>query len=170
MINHVLVPLDGSQFAEKALPVARQVIKSGGHIILLTAITSPAPPVYAYPSSEVMHEIEDDMEYLKEAQPHAQEYMERVAQKLRLQGYEVSIEVVTGDPASAIIHAAEHLHVEMVIMSTHGRSGLSRFLFGSVTLKVLSECPIPVLVIPNREREEVEEPAPAPGTGPTLAT
>ena len=43
----------------------------------------------------------------------------------------------------------------MVVMSTHGRSGLSRFLFGSITLKVLQAGTIPVLVIPNREREEV---------------
>ena len=170
MIRYVLIPLDGSQFAEKALPIARQVLETGGHITLMTALPGQSSQIY-YPTDETMDEVEDHTEVLHAAKPQAQDYMERIAQKLRLQGYVVDIHIVVGDPAAAIVQTAEGLRTDMIVISTHGRSGLSRFLFGSVTLKVLSESAIPVLVVPSREREEAEEPAPAsaPDTGPSLA-
>lgn len=167
MIHYVLIPLDGSKLAEKAIPVARQVVQSGGHITLMTAL--PGQSQGYYPTDETPDMPEQDAAYLHAAKPQAQDYMDRIAQNLRLQGYDVDVHIVPGDPALAIVQTAERLRTEMIVMSTHGRSGLSRFLFGSVTLKVLSESAIPVLIVPNREREEVEEPAPAPETGPSLA-
>ena len=170
MVRHVLIPLDGSQLAEKALPIARHVIQTGTRITLLTAIPSPTPPIYAYPSADVLHEIEEDSHYLEKAKPSAQAYLERVAHNLRLQGYTVEIKLTPGDPAESIIQVAEQLRVDMIVISTHGRSGLSRFLFGSVTLKVLQASAVPVLVVPNREREEAEDTEPASTTGHSLAT
>ncbi|MBZ0298176.1 MAG: universal stress protein [Anaerolineae bacterium] len=168
MINHVLVPLDGSQLAEKALPAVRQVIRSGGQITLLTAVQHPTPPIPAIP--DVSHEAKEDFSYVQSAMPRAREYLENVAKNLRLQGYHVSVEVAGGEPADAIIRLSEKLRVEMIVMSTHGRSGLSRFLFGSITLKVLEAALVPVLVVPNRERVEVQEPEIPLETGINPAT
>lgn len=168
MIHQVLVPLDGSQLAEKALPIARQVVRSGGEITLLTVVNSPSPRINIDPD-EPIH-VGDDPEYVQARVENAREYLEHTAKNLQLNGYEVNIEIAGGDPAEAIIKAAEDLHVGLIVMSTHGRSGLSRVLFGSITLKVLEAASIPVLVVPNREREEVKQPAPAPDLGPDLAT
>jgi nucleotide-binding universal stress UspA family protein len=95
--------------------------------------------------------------------------MDRMAHNLRLHGYQVEIEIAHGEPADVILYVAEEKRVDMIIMSTHGRSGLSRVLFGSVTLKVLSAALMPVLIVPNREREEVTDSA-LPATDPGLAT
>jgi nucleotide-binding universal stress UspA family protein len=162
MIKRVLIPLDGSQLAEKALPIARQVVQSGGEIILMTAAHDAVPLINLDPDSPAASE---DAAYVQSAAPRAQEYLEHIGRNLQLNGYQVSIEVVGGEPADAIIAVAEQNRVEMVIMSTHGRSGLSRVLFGSITLKVLETASMPVLVVPNREREEVSEPAIVPDLG-----
>ena len=150
MVRHVLIPLDGSQLAENALPVARYVIQPDTHITLLTAT-----PTH-------MDENHDP--------DHDQHYVERIARNLQLQGYKVETRLIPGDPAEVILKAAEELHVDMIVMSTHGRSGLSRLLFGSVTLSVLETSIVPVLLVPNRAREEAEDTETAPNIGPSLAT
>ena len=158
MIQHILIPLDGSQLAEKALPAGRQILKSDGRITLVTAITSSHLPQFL-PHDEVM----------AESRRRADEYLEHAAQNLRLQGYTVELETAIGEAAEVILHIAEEKRAEMIVMSTHGRSGLSRVLFGSVTLKVLASALTPVLIVPNREREEVREPS-LPAVGTDLAT
>ena len=153
MIQHVLVPLDGSKLAETALPVARQVLKANGHITLVTALTSSH--ISSYENLDVLPEV--DATFLESTLPRAKEYMGHVAKDLKLRGFDVDVEIIPGQPAEVILRLAEQHHAEMIIMSTHGRSGLSRVLFGSITLKVLGEAHVPVLVVPNRQREETSE-------------
>lgn len=162
MINRVLVPLDGSQLAEKALPIARQVVQSGGEIILMTAANDAVPLINLDPDTPAASE---DAVYIQSSMPRVQEYLEHTGRKLQLNGYQVSIEVVAAEPAEAIVQIAEQRRVDMVIMSTHGRSGLSRVLFGSITLKVLEIASMPVLVVPNREREETADSLIVPDLG-----
>ncbi len=167
MIHRVLVPLDGSQLAEKALPVARQVVQAGGEMILLTVSHDAVPLINLDPDAPAASE---DAVYVQSAVPRAQEYLEHMSKNLRLNGYQVSIEVVGGEPADAIIYVAEQRRVDMIIMSTHGRSGLSRVLFGSITLRVLEIASMPVLVVPNREREESTETVIVPDLGANPVT
>ena len=63
-----------------------------------------------------------------------------------------------GDPASVIVDTAGQLHVDAIVMSTHGRSGISRWIFGSVTNKVLGMAECPVLVVPSENRIRVVPP------------
>ncbi len=169
MLKHVLIPLDGSLFAEKAIDHARHILASDGKITLITSIQTPTPPLYAYPSPDVLEEVDHDLEYMKNAQPHAHGYLDKLAKNLQLNGYHVEIEIQSGDAADKIIELAETLHPDAIVMSTHGRSGLSRWLFGSVTQKVLGATPCPVYIIPNRERVPVEETATTPPLNPSLA-
>ncbi len=164
MIHHVLIPLDGSRLAETALPVARQVLNNTGHITLVTALTSS--PISRYDDLDEL--AEDDAHFLESTLPRARDYMEHTAKDLKLRGYETDIEIVPGQPAEVILQLAAQRRVEMIIMSTHGRSGLSRVLFGSITLKVLGESHVPVLVVPNRQREEAADTEIQ--MGPSLAT
>lgn len=91
--------------------------------------------------------------------PYAKHYVESVAKDLVKDGYTVRQEVKMGDAATVITDMAEKLHVDAIVMSTHGRSGISRFLFGSVTNKVLEAKVCPVFVIPSKNVVKAEKPA-----------
>jgi nucleotide-binding universal stress UspA family protein len=156
MLEHVLVPLDGSQLAEQALEHARQIVNHGGRITLLTAVDVPEIPMYGlYPPAS----IQDYQAAVQDALPQARAYLEQIAQSLMAAGYEVSTEAQIGDAAEVIARTAQELDVDAIIMSTHGRSGLSRWLFGSVTNKVLSAKVCPVFVIPSKHEQEADESA-----------
>jgi nucleotide-binding universal stress UspA family protein len=170
MLNHVLVPLDGSQLAEKAIDVARMVVRQQGRISLVTVVQQVSPPIFAYPSADALHEIAKDISEMESADSDIRAYLDRIAKNLQLNGYEVAIEVAGGDPGDVILALAEKLHVDMIVMSTHGRSGLDRLLFGSVTNKVVNHSYCPVIVVPNREHAKVEDKEGAPAADPSPAT
>src|SRR5262245_40712903 len=154
MFTHILIPLDGSPLAEKAVDYVKEIVRPQGKVTLLTVVTSPlleAPP-------QVQSDKGDAV----------QTYIESIASRLKMSGYEVRIEIRAGDPATVIADLALHMSLDAIIMSTHGRSGLERVLHGSVTSHVLRMTPCPVLVIPSRERQRVEEEIPATGEAPDL--
>lgn len=153
MLKHVLVPLDGSKLAELALDYALQIVSPGGRVVLVSVVQLPQYPIYDfYPApSPVSAQVEATM---SDALPIAREYLERIADKIQKQGFTTQIEVEAGDPAEVITRRARELGVDVIVMSTHGRSGLGRLLFGSVTQKVLGSTVIPVLVVPNVQKEK----------------
>lgn len=153
MIAHVLIPLDGSPFAEKALAFGQKMLASDGKLTLIAAIEAPLPPVYAYPSPDVFYKLDANRTYMETAKPQASAYLDGIAGKLRGQGYTVVVEVGDGPPAEVITELAERYQVDAICMSTHGRSGISRLVFGSVTSKVLSLANCPVVVVPNHNTD-----------------
>lgn len=168
MLRHVLVPLDGSELAEKALDFARRVLAPDGKITLLTALQDAEPPLYVYPDADVVNELAHDDTAMQAGEARAQGYLEHQASNLKLNGLQADVVVGVGDPAALIVDRALRLGVEAIVLCTHGRSGLQRLLFGSVTLKVLNEAPCPVIVVPNREQVRVSEEAPATDTAADL--
>jgi nucleotide-binding universal stress UspA family protein len=151
MFKHVLVPLDGSEIAEKALGYAQQIADpNGGRITLLTALDVPEyPPAMYYPAGVATYEI-NQQTMNEQIIPQAQEYLQRIAQTFTEAGYATQIEAVIGEAAQTIVEHAEKHDVEVIVMSTHGRTGFSRWLFGSVASKVLGSARCPVFVIPAR--------------------
>ncbi len=159
MLRHVMVPLDGSALAEKAIDAAHRILVPDGKITLLTSVENAQAPVYVLPGSDTANVSEDAN---NDGIPdRVQAYMDHLATNMKLKGHQVDVEIGFGDPAELIISRAHTLGVEAIVMSTHGRSGLSRLLFGSITLKVLSETPCPVFIVPNREQQRVEDEIPA---------
>lgn len=158
MLKHIIVPLDGSALAETALAHAQEVVCSAGKLTLLMVVPATDIPIYDfYPVPTTV--IRDYEASLHEAVPFARDYLERVAAPLRANpNLEVETRVEIGDPASVIVEFAKKLHVDAVVMSTHGRSGLRSWLFGSVTQKVLASAACPILVVPNFKRTERHEP------------
>lgn len=156
-MRRVLIPLDGSPLAEKALHYAEDLIRHADTITLLMVIE--LPPVYPLisPSPPVMvHEMKDHEVQRREAMLRGQHYLEKVAEKL--DHAQINIKVVdTPYAAEAIIEAASEMQADVIAMCTHGRSGLSRWLMGSVTQKVLQAAPCPVLVVPNRVSESLDD-------------
>jgi nucleotide-binding universal stress UspA family protein len=158
MLAHVLVPLDGSLLAEEALIAARKVTDK--RITLISAINMPEIPFYEISVAAPTVPMQTQFN-LDEMLPRATRYLNGIAQKLRDEGYQVDTLVQIGDPAGVILEAAKHFHIDAIVICTHGRSGLTRWLFGSVTGEVLAGAQCPVLVVPKPQPAPVQTPAKA---------
>lgn len=82
----------------------------------------------------------------------AANYLENIATTLKQKGIAVKVEVLSGKPAEEILKYSQRSGVDLIIMSTHGRSGVSRWVFGSVADKVIRQTEIPVLIRPAGHR------------------
>ncbi len=143
MYKKILVPLDGSEFSESILEHVKAVATgcSVPEVVLFTAIE----PLRAqpYPVNDAwLQKIQ------KEARTAAEKYLAEVGEKLKAAGLVVRTVVAEGMPADAIIDFAGKSQSDLIIMSTHGRSGASRWVFGSVADKVVRSSPVPVLAAP----------------------
>jgi nucleotide-binding universal stress UspA family protein len=157
-IQHVLVPLDQSSLSEAALDCVRSVIHGEGQITLLYVVEHIAvvDPAYTLSTPEIapvrrmVTPIVPDYNARVAALEEARLYLERTAARLHSPQRTVHCLVREGQPAEQILAAAEELKPDAIIMATHGRSGLSRLVMGSVANKVLSEARCPVFLIPQK--------------------
>jgi len=157
MLSHVLVPLDGSELAQSALDHALDVISAGSTITLLTVLEPQEVALYDFYPSTIIPKSNEDEKSTYAAIARAQSYLKRLAQEIaEIHDYQVTTQVEVGDAATKIADIADDLKVDAIVMSTHGRSGISRWLFGSVTQKVLSAAPCPVFVIPAKTHAEIK--------------
>jgi nucleotide-binding universal stress UspA family protein len=131
MYRKLLVPLDGSALAERAVPHAEEIARaSGAEILLLQSVSMPMPVV---PEAVLVA----DARIMEEATRAAAEYLERTAAPLRAAGLNVRVAVDDRPATDAILHAADVEDADLIVMSTHGRSGISRLVMGSVAESVL---------------------------------
>jgi nucleotide-binding universal stress UspA family protein len=150
MFKHLLVPLDGSELSEKALPVALQALDAEGTLSLLNVLDVPDLNLVVLYDMPVTRPAEDPSKVIAEARKNAQTYLQHIAERVPATIH-VNLEVQLGNTTTLIVERAQALHVDAIVMSTHGRSGLSRWVFGSVTQRVLNLMPCPVLVVPGHD-------------------
>jgi nucleotide-binding universal stress UspA family protein len=145
MFYNLLVTLDGSELAEVVLPYVEEVANrfSCRKLILLQVV----PPL-RYFVEEGIFQMEDTREKLK---TDAWGYLQQVRARLQRKGLEVETEVRYGEVADEIIDCAHDRGVDLLAMSTHGYSGIKRWVFGSVAEKVLRGINIPILLIRPEE-------------------
>lgn len=139
--NHILVPLDGSRLAAAALPYATALAFVTGARISLLAIVESATERIGTPSAAAQ---EGDERRVTESAA----YLESVAIPLRARGLAVTTGVRHGNPAEEILADTEAEECSLVVMSTHGRTGLERARAGSVAQHVLRHAVVPTLVVP----------------------
>ncbi|MEW6276994.1 MAG: universal stress protein [Candidatus Eremiobacterota bacterium] len=142
----VLVALDGSSFAEQAIPYALAV-RAGRELILMRAsdpYTTSMPPELL-PGMAVRL-----AEALAEESRH---YLKSVAQLLEARGVPTRLALAGGHPRDAIVEAAREWSADMIVMCSHGRSGVARWLLGSIAEAVLRRAPCPVLLVRAEDRE-----------------
>ncbi len=143
MFRRILVPLDGSTRAEQALPVAARIARaSAGTVILVRVVTSPID--FAWYNTEAPQAMEAALE-ADEAKAKA--YINHVASAEQLEGIAVITEVLTGTPTNTIFEVAKTRQADLMVMCSHGDTGLKRWVLGSVAQKVARHSPIPVLVL-----------------------
>jgi nucleotide-binding universal stress UspA family protein len=155
----LLVPLDGSAFAEEALPAASALAAILNGELVLVRVTAQDDPVRdAAPVDEAgAREHRDDVPDLLPAA--ARDYLERVAVRLRQGGRRVQVEVRRGEPAEAIAGVARERGAALIAMATHGYTGAQRVLLGGVADAVARQIALPLLLV--RPRALVATPDPA---------
>ena len=148
MYQKILAPLDGSELSECTLSHLKAVA-SGCQIpeAVLLHVVQPIEEEYQhYQHRGIPEENIDQAE--KDIEDHARDYLSKVADRMKKEGIRVSTAIVRGRPADEILEYARKNGVDLIVMSTHGRSGLARWAFGSVADRVLRQAAVPVLVIP----------------------
>ncbi len=144
--KRILVPLDGSSLAEKALSVARELAADlGSELRLLQVTTSGHMRLETGSMAEVFDEIEN-----QEAND-AQAYLQRVAASVDLADVHTAVNVSRGTVAETIIDYAAQNGTELIVMSSHGRTGLRRWVYGSVAEKVLRGACCATMIVRSRE-------------------
>ena len=139
LLEHVLVPLDGSSLAERALEPALDLMRLWkGRCTLLRVIEATPAATEAWPNRP--HPPEHEREVAAKA------YLEKIAGRLREQGTAVETRIVVGlHAAPAILEAAQTQRCDFIALATHGWGGLRRMFLGSVTDKVIRASSLPVL-------------------------
>jgi nucleotide-binding universal stress UspA family protein len=143
-LRRVLVPQDGSAFARQALPLASELaVTTGAEVVLLEAIERTnllEPSRLGRPRSELE-------EMFRELQPRVRAELEMLVTGLHTEGVTARAIVQIGDAADVIVELAEREQVDLVIMATHGYSGIKRWALGSVADKVLHASTAPLILI-----------------------
>ncbi len=144
MYKKILVPLDGSELAEKVLPHAAALAKgTGAEVTLATVVQFTLGSVGA--KLEAIPEAATERKAALKAE--AVIYLEKVQRDLKNQGVPAYVVVLEGDIAHEIIMVAEREGFDLITMATHGRSGIDRFVMGSIAEKVIRSTVKPVLLI-----------------------
>jgi nucleotide-binding universal stress UspA family protein len=152
--HHILIPLDGSKFSETILSHAVAFAHATESALMLFQVLEPLfEPIYgALAISEKQQE--EQMARMRDAQlASIHDYLINIARPLQSQGLEIHTRVIEGnDPAAQIVLQAEQDPCPLLIaMTTHGRSGVLRWLFGSVTAEVVQAAPTPLLLLRPQE-------------------
>ncbi len=153
MFKRLLVPLDGSRFASRALRYAAEVAQRFGAEVILIQVIKPATsvidagaPVGISPAASGIA-VQAALEADKRNAARARRYLSRKIRAMRSRPIQSSYHVLMGDTARSIIEFSEKEDVDLVVMTTHGKSGLRRAVMGSVADVVIRESGRPVLVI-----------------------
>jgi nucleotide-binding universal stress UspA family protein len=150
MDEKIVVPLDGSKVGEAALPYVKDILSKLSpevktEVVLLQVLAPTSIPTV---SGRTPGETAYTEQQLEETEKKAMEYLNQTAEAMRSKGVSVTAKVAVGDASEQIVKVAEEIDANLIAMSTHGRSGLSRWAFGSVTDRVLRrEGRIPVAMI-----------------------
>ena len=145
MYERILVTLDMSELAEKALPHAIELAKAFGaelHLVSVVPVIEPEAMQSAGVSIDWQAQLD-----------RAREYMGGVRKELIATGVEAEWDVCQGDVTEEILRYCEQQECDIIVMSTHGRSGLGRWVYGSVADRVLRHAPVPVLLVRASEQE-----------------
>ena len=161
----VLIPLDGSEFSRQILRVVQDYLRPEDVMLFLIQAISPTlitaeSPAYASALDEgvwtgtytarTQHLEQQLVHSAQERETYrvaVHQELEQEARRLRKQGYDVIAEVHFGDAAERIIEYAKDLDIDMVAMTTHGRTGLGRLVLGSTAEQVLHQLHIPLLLM-----------------------
>ena len=140
-LRHLVVPLDGSRLAEQAIPFAQALVDLAGKITLLQVVPDPEP-IHGLLGKQIATPAEVRAAY----EQAASQYLNG-AVKLVAAGVIAEPHIAVGDPEEQILYFAATESVDLIVMASHGRGAVGRWMFGSVADKVARASTVPVLIV-----------------------
>jgi nucleotide-binding universal stress UspA family protein len=148
MYKKILVPLDGSPIAECVIPHIEAIAKACGSDVELISVIEPIE----IPTRGRIALTDEDMNRItSDIKKEIHKYLDSISDRLNRSGIKTNPVILTGKPADSLVEYANNNHIDMLIMTTHGRSGISKWLWGSVAEKVIHAVNVPVLLIKANE-------------------
>ena len=149
MFNRILVPLDGSETAEKVLPIVVAEARLHGAVVVLLRVIAPL-------RQSLMASPNVIAEVFKQVELIAQDNLDEIAEKIRAEGLEVETIIERGTPARRTIEIAQESACDLIIIGSHGETGMHQWRFGSVANKIIrAESPITIMIITTRNRNDL---------------
>ena len=146
MYRHILIPTDGSKLAHSAVVHGLSLAKMVGAKVTVLTVEATFNPSDV-PASRVNLMSAAFEEYAKHAREHAASILDAAADDAKAEGVQCeTVQVIQDHPYKAIVAAAKDNGCDLIVMASHGRSGIAAIVLGSVTAKVLTHTSIPVLV------------------------
>ena len=149
MYQKIMVPLDGSELAECVMPHV-EAITTGCKItdVVFVRVVNPVHLPASVPATGDYGFSEKERQELEEHRMQtADAYLKKTVESTRIEGAVLSYEVLEGKIADTLAHWAEKNGVDLIVIASHGRSGVSRWVMGSVADRVLRSACVPVLMI-----------------------
>jgi len=148
MYSKIIVPLDGSELAECVLPHVEAVAKGCGNpeVTLVNVVQTPEK-FWSYTYLDKKDRQQFMSEDAAQAMEEGRAYLDKVAKNASIKGLNIKIDVFVGDPAEIIADYANKKEADLIVIATHGRSGVSRWTFGSVADRLLRSSCVPVLMV-----------------------
>ena len=145
MYQKIMVPLDGSALAECVLPHVESIAKGceAKNIVFIRVVE----PIYLPTGSEFAFSDKELQRMRSEQIAAAQDYLKKWVDRLKYNSTNFQFEVIEGRVAESLIEYAEKNNVDLIIIATHGRSGVSRWVWGSVADRILRSACVPVLMV-----------------------
>jgi nucleotide-binding universal stress UspA family protein len=160
MYERILVALDDSELAERILPHVEALARALGSTLIVLRATTPPETLIAELNAEAMLPAAGiiDREPLIEAErERVNGYLKAIVERLRASGLSAQAERPEGPAADAILRRADEVNADLIAMTTNGRTGLGRMVFGSVAGEVVRRSPRPLLVVGMTDHAPTEK-------------
>ena len=145
MYQHIMVPIDGSDLAECVLPHV-EAIASGCNVVKVTLVRVVAP-FHLHDYAEEKLPTKERQRLGAKGKENAQNYLDKIVEQLKNKGIAAQAEVLVGDPVKELVNYENKNDVDLVVISTHGRSGISEWVWGSVTDRIMRSSCVPVMMV-----------------------
>ncbi len=145
MYQHIMVPMDGSKLAECVLPHVEKVA-GGGNPVKVTLVRV-VPPFHLHDYAEAKLQPKEQKQLEERAKENASKYLDKIVKRLTRKGIEAEAVVLFGNVVPTLVDYTGKNGVELIVISTHGRSSISQLIFGSVAENILRYSCVPVLMV-----------------------
>ncbi|MBI3967758.1 MAG: universal stress protein [Chloroflexi bacterium] len=153
MYTHLFVALDGSELAERVLPHVAALAQQFGSTVTLVRASRPPSTIVTAAAGDPLLGVVDPTPIVQDERHEALEYLVARAKQLGSRGLQIGYEQPEGPAGEVIVQRARELGADLIAMTTHGRGGLGRVIFGSVADEVLRHAPCPILLVRVSDRD-----------------
>jgi nucleotide-binding universal stress UspA family protein len=143
--KHAIIPMDGSGLAECVLSHFKSLADAS--LIEEVELVRVVPPIEGHYKAVISLDSKDEQRINQAAQKEAEEYLQKIKASLTPSGIKVTTRILVGSIANTLADYIKNSNADLLLLSTHGRSGLSRWIWGSVAEKVLHSTSIPIFLV-----------------------